>query len=109
MEKAKLQLINSQLSELDEQKTLYKTIETAWLDAYSAQNEFLAAKEKADYASVRYELASEQFKAGMKNTVELLTEKNTLLSAQQQKLQTKYMALLNQKILEFYQGTAINL
>lgn len=109
VEKAKLQLINSQLSELDEQKTLYKTIETAWLDAYSAQNEFLAAKEKADYASVSYELASEQFKAGMKNTVELLTEKNTLLSAQQQKLQTKYMALLNQKILEFYQGTAINL
>jgi len=58
---------------------------------------------------VSYELASEQFKAGMKNTVELLTQKNTLLSAQQQKLQTKYMALLNQKILEFYQGTAINL
>jgi len=109
VEKAKLQLLNSQLSELDKQKTLYKTIETAWLDAYSAQNEFLAAKEKADYADVSYELASEQFKAGMKNTVELLTQKNTLLSAQQQKLQTKYMALLNQKILEFYQGTAINL
>ena len=109
VEKAKLQFLNSQLSELDKQKTLYKTIETAWLDAYSAQNEFLAAKEKADYASVSYELASEQFKSGMKNTVELLTEKNNLLSAQQQKLQTKYMALLNQKILEFYQGIAINL
>ena len=32
-----------------------------------------------------------QFNLGMKNTVELLTEKNNLLQAQQEQLQAKYM------------------
>lgn len=41
---------------------------------------------------------------GMKNTVELLTEKNNLLSAQQETLQAKYMAILNAQLLKFYQG-----
>ena len=38
----------------------------------------------------------------MKNTVELLTEKNNYLSARQQLLQAKYMAILNSKLLDFY-------
>ena len=40
----------------------------------------------------------------MKNTVELLTEKSNLLSAQQETLQAKYMAILNMQLLKFYQG-----
>ena len=40
----------------------------------------------------------------MKNTVELITEKTTLQNARQEKLQAKYMSLLNQKLLRFYQG-----
>ena len=43
----------------------------------------------------------------MKNTVELLTEKNNLLSAKQQMLQAKYMAVLNIQLLRFYQGLEI--
>lgn len=39
----------------------------------------------------------------MKNTVELLTEKNNLLNAQQETLQAKYMAILNTQLLKFYQ------
>jgi outer membrane protein len=41
--------------------------------------------------------------------VELLTEKNNLLSAQQQMLQAKYMAILNAELLKFYQGEKIQL
>lgn len=45
----------------------------------------------------------------MKNTVELLTEKNNLLQAQQELLQSKYMAILNTQLLKFYQGDKITL
>jgi hypothetical protein len=45
----------------------------------------------------------------MKNTVELLTEKNNFLSAQQEMLQAKYMAILNAQLLRFYQGKEITL
>ena len=46
---------------------------------------------------------------GMKNTVELLTEKSNLLNAQQETLQAKYMAILNMQLLKFYQGEKIEL
>ena len=45
----------------------------------------------------------EQFSLGMKNTVELLTEKNNYLTAQQQQLQAKYMALMSIQLLNIYQ------
>ena len=104
VQKAKLQYETSMLSLLDEQKTLYKTIEGLWLDANSAQQRYAAANEKLKSTQISYELISEQFNLGMKNTIELLTEKNNLLQAQQEQLQAKYMAILNMQLLKFYQG-----
>ncbi|RRD88831.1 TolC family protein [Bacteroides heparinolyticus] len=107
VEKAKIQKQTSELDLLDEQKTLYKTIESLWLDANNAQQRYAAAVEKLKSSRTSYELIQEQFNAGMKNTVELLTEKNNLLSAQQEMLQAKYMAILNMQLLKFYQGEQI--
>lgn len=107
--KAKLQKQTEQLNLLEEQKTLYKTIENLWLNANSAQHQYIAANQKLKSTQTSYELASEQFKLGMKNTIELLTEKNNLLSAQQETLQAKYTALLNAELLRFYQGEEISL
>lgn len=104
VQKAKLQYETSMLSLLEEQKTLYKTIEGLWLDANSAQQRYAAANEKLKSTQISYELISEQFNLGMKNTIELLTEKNNLLQAQQEQLQAKYMAILNMQLLKFYQG-----
>jgi Outer membrane efflux protein. len=94
---------------IDQQKTLYKSIEGLWLDANSAQQQYTAALEKLRSTQTSYDLIQEQFNLGMKNTVELLTEKNNLLSAQQQMLQAKYMAILNAQLLKFYQGEKIQL
>ncbi len=107
--KAKLQRQTSQLDLMDEQKTLYKTIESLWLSANSAQQQYVAATQKLKSTQASYTLVSEQFNLGMKNTVELLTEKNNLLSAQQETLQAKYTAILNAGLLRFYQGEEINL
>ena len=109
VQKAKLQRETSLLSLLDEQKTLYKTIEGLWLDANSAQQRYAAANEKLKSTQISYDLISEQFNLGMKNTVELLTEKNNLLQAQQEQLQAKYMAILNTQLLKFYQGDKLAL
>ena len=107
--KAKLQWQTSQLDLMDEQKTLYKTIESLWLSANSAQQQYVAAIQKLKSTQSSYALVSEQFNLGMKNTVELLTEKNNLLNAQQETLQAKYTAILNAGLLRFYQGEEINL
>lgn len=79
------------------------------MNANSAQHQYIAANQKLKSTQTSYELASEQFKLGMKNTIELLTEKNNLLSAQQETLQAKYTALLNAELLRFYQGEEISL
>lgn len=109
VEKAKFQRQTSELDLLDDQKALYKTIESLWLDANSAQQRYAAATEKLRSTQTSYELIQEQFNLGMKNTVELLTEKNNLLNAQQEALQAKYMAILNRQLLRFYQGEEITL
>ena len=109
VQKAKLQRETDMLSLLDEQKALYKTIESLWLDANSAQQRYAAANEKLRSTQISYDLISEQFNLGMKNTVELLTEKNNLLQAQQEQLQAKYMAILNTQLLKFYQGDKLTL
>ncbi len=107
--KAKLQRQTSELDLMDNQKTLYKTIESLWLSANNAQQQYVAATQKLKSTQASYALVSEQFNLGMKNTVELLTEKNNLLSAQQETLQAKYTAILNAGLLRFYQGEEIDL
>lgn len=109
IQKAKIQKQSSQLDLIDAQKTLYKTIEGLWLDANSAQQRYAAALEKQQSTQASYDLVQEQFNLGMKNTVELLTEKSNLLNAQQETLQAKYMALLNAQLLRFYQGEALKI
>ena len=94
---------------INKQKELYKNIESLWLDATNAQEQYAAAESKLKSSQASYEMVSEQFNLGMKNTVELLTEKNNLLSAQQQRIQAKYMAILDRTLLNFYAGQDIKL
>ncbi|MCC8143778.1 MAG: TolC family protein [Tannerellaceae bacterium] len=107
--KAKLALTNSQLDLLNSQNQLLRTIEGIYLDATSAQNQYLAASERLSYVAESYDLTQQQFFLGMKNTVELLTEKNNYLSSQQELLQSKYMAIMSRELLNVYQNKAVDL
>lgn len=109
VEKAQFQYNSSLLNLQDKQKGLYTEIETLWLDALNAQQQYAAAEVKLKSSQTSFDMVSEQFRLGMKNTVELLTEKNNLLSAQQQRVQAKYMAILNRTLLDFYAGKDIEL
>lgn len=107
--KARLQYDTTQLNLINAQKELYSTIESLYLDALNAQQQYVAAETKLKSSQTSFDMVSEQFNLGMKNTVELLTEKNNLLSAQQQRIQAKYMAILNRTLLNFYAGQEIEL
>ena len=107
--KAKLATRNSELQLQDTEKKLYSNIENFWLQATTSQQQFIAAKSNVENMTQSYELVSEQFRLGLKNIVELTTGKNNLLSAKQQMLQSKYMALFNMAMLRFYSGEKIKL
>lgn len=109
VQKARLQYNTSQLDLINKQKELYSTIKGLWLDALNAQQQYVAAETKVKSSQTSFDMVNEQFNLGMKNTVELLTEKNNLLSAKQQLVQAKYMAILNRTLLNFYAGNNIEL
>ena len=105
--KAKIQQQQYQLDLQDKQTTLYSTIENYWLQATTNQSKFHAAKANTTSAQESYDLLSEQFRLGLKNTVELMTGKTNLLTAQQNELQSKYLTILNMNMLDFYKGKKV--
>ena len=100
--KANLQRQEALLDIRDKQTALYSTIENYWIQAGNYQNQYKAAKVSTQSAKDSYDLLSEQFAVGLKNIVELQDGKTRLLSAQQSELQSKYMTILNIKMLELY-------
>ena len=107
--KANIQRELALLDQQDKQKKLYATIEGFWLDAQTNQQKFRAASATVDSEQQSYDLLQEQFNLGLKNIVELMTGKTSLLKAQQNKLQSKYLTILNQQLLRFYQGETMTI
>ena len=106
--KAKIQQLQAQLDLQDQQKTLYSDIQQFWLNAWTNQEKYQAAKSSVESARQSYELLSEQFRLGLKNIVELMSGKDKLLSSQQNQLQSKYQTLYNQQMLQFYAKGEMN-
>jgi outer membrane protein len=107
--KAKIQLLTAELDLRDKQKALWKSIEGFWLDAQTNQQKFRSALVSVESEQTSYDLLQEQFQLGLKNIVELMTGKDKLLKAQQNKLQSKYTTILNQQLLKFYQGEKMSI
>jgi len=107
VQKAELAIQSSELDLVSTRKQLYSEVENFWLNATTAQQQYLAAKTNLSSMQQSYDLVSEQFRVGLKNTVELITGKNNLLQAESQKIQSKYTALYNLAMLRFYQGQQV--
>ena len=93
----------------NEEHELYCTVEELWLDAINNQQKFRSALTTVESEQESYNLLSEQFNLGLKNIVELMTGKDKLLTAQQNKLQSKYTTILSQQLLKFYQNGTIKI
>ena len=106
---AKLQQLSSKLDLQDRKNALSSTIEQYWLNANSGQQNYIAAKSRVKSQEASYELLNEQFQNGLKNTVDVLQGRDNVISAEQDMLQSKYMALLNIQLLKFYTGEKIEL
>ena len=100
--KAVIQRRQAELDLQNNEKQLWSTIEGYWIDATTNQQKFRSAVASVESQQASYDLLSEQFSLGLKNIVELMTGKTNLLNAQQEKLQSKYMTILDIQMLKFY-------
>ncbi len=94
---------------LDRKNELSSTIEAFWLNATSGQQRFISAEAKSRSQKASYELVNEQFQNGLKSVVDVLQRRDNILSAEQDKLQSKYTTLLNIQLLKFYKGETLDL
>ncbi len=107
--RAKAQELSAQL-DIDQRETeLAQTVENWYIDTRSAQARYIAAQSSLESAKLTDELTNEQFSLGYVNTVELMTAHNSLIEAQYSLLQAKYMAMLGQKMIEFYRYAEVKL
>jgi outer membrane protein len=106
--KAELQSQSAQLQDISLKKQLLSTIESLHNDAISAQSQYVSAKEQLYAAEASFELVNEQFRAGLKNTIELITEQNNYTNALSTLLQSRFQAVSSLMLLDLYQHQNVN-
>lgn len=107
--KAKVQQLNAILDTDQRQTDLAQSVENWYIETRSAQSRFLAAQQQLESAMTSDELTNEQFNLGLVNPIELMTSHNNLVEARKALLQSKYLALLGQKMIEYYRTSTISL
>lgn len=106
---AQIDKLNAELDYRQLQIDLSKTIESLFVDANNYIAQYDSGKMQVQSAALTEELTTEKFDLGLVNTVELLTAHTNLLSARMQLLQSKYLAILSIKMINFYQHNLITL
>jgi outer membrane protein len=101
---AKLNALNSKLSEDLSKQTLYKNIVQAQANARAALNTYNAYKASVESAKLSFEYAQQKFDAGVISVYDYNISKNKLFSAESQLLQAKYDYVFKLKVLDYYQG-----
>ena len=107
--KAKIEHQQTELQYQQAEKQIAKYVESLYIDAQSAQSNYVAAADKLASIQESYNLLSEQFNVGMKNTVELLSGQNDLLAAQLQLTQSRYQAVISIQLLNILQDKEITI
>ncbi|GLU45307.1 TolC family protein [Allomuricauda sp. NBRC 101325] len=106
---AKIGIEQSKLQLQSAKKELYQKIETAWQNAQSAQEQIEASKVASDAAEESYKLAQRKYELNALSTTDLVISQNTYTNAQLNYLQAKYLGILYNELLDFYQGNEIKL
>ncbi len=109
VEKAKIEVQESQLNLQNTKTVLSQQVEQAYIAVLNAQSQYDAAAEQFKYTQEAYRISSEQLKIGAANIVDFLQQKNLYIQALQSYIQAKYTAALNIRIYDFYRGVPVQL
>jgi outer membrane protein len=99
----------AQLAQSTIDKTLYRTIETAWQSASSSLLEANAAQVVSEASKTAYDQARQQYDLGDISATDVLISKNNYINAEQQYLQARYSSILYYNLLQFYLGNELKI
>jgi len=106
---ARFNIENQQLILENAKKSLYKEIETAYLNAVSSQEKYKAAQEAIKSTSESFNYAKERYETGKSTVFEFNDARSKYIQSQSQEIQAKYDFIFRTKILDFYNGVPIKL
>lgn len=109
LEKANIAYKQANLNLQNDQLVLSQAVEQAYLNASNAMQSFQAADEQLKAATESYRITKEQFRLGAINVYDLQQQQTQYVQAVQSFVQSKYTAVLQQKIYEFYMGKPVTL
>lgn len=104
---AQIQVNNQELALLDLKIDLRKYIEQACLDVQTAQASYDALIDQYAAEQESYKVSEEMFAQGIINSVDFITSKNNLVTAENKLTQAKYSMVLQHKIIDYYMGNSI--
>ena len=104
---ARIQLQQNKLDKIAASKTLYAKIEAIYQNATANLAQQNASRVARDNARLSYELTSKKYEFSALTPTELAVSRNAFLSAEQTYLQSKYLAVLYQQLLRFYEGETL--
>ncbi len=109
VKQAKIATNDAELTKVNTENELRKSVEQACVDVITAQMQFEASKEQYDSAKESYEVAAEKYNEGLLNSVDFLTMKTSMITSESDFTQAKYSLVFSSKILDFYKGLPIRL
>ena len=109
LEKSKISFKQSDFNLRNTKLILSQQVELAYLNATNAQEAYQSANQQLISVTESYRILNEEFNLGGISAFDLLQQKNQYLQAIQAFTQSKYTAILQQKIYNFYNGTKIQL
>jgi outer membrane protein len=109
IEISRIEIDQARLSLRGAETSLSQLVEQAYINVLNGQAQYEAAVVQLKASQESYRVASEQFKYGASNLVDLLQQKNLYVQALQAYTQAKYTAALNLEIYNFYKGEPVKL
>lgn len=106
---AKIGTQTATLNELNTRNQLRKSVEQACVNVQSAITQYEATLESYNSTKESYNVTQEKFNQGLVNSVDFLIQKNKLITAESELLQSKYNLVFSKKVLDFYTGTPLTL
>lgn len=109
IERAKVNMANTELTNLQNKQLLKADVQRAIADARAAKESYEAGQRSVEAAQAAFDNAQKRFDLGAINTLEYSTASNNLDRAQLTLIQAKYQYLFNLKVVDFYLGREIKL
>lgn len=107
VERARLSVINQQLTNQRTQQQLKSDIQTALANAKAAKKQLEASEKTFNAAKGAFDNADKKYKVGAATPFELTTARNSMDTAERDFIVAKYDYIFKLKIVDFYQGKKI--